>query len=402
MNKTFSMFFFLRRKSANLNSVSPIYLKITLDGRISEISTKRSVQNAKWDIKGQRMKGNSEDVRNLNFYLNTFKENVYKTYQNLLMNGEKVDTKNLKESLLGKSEKVRTIVPIFKEHNRKFKSLVGIDYAPATLQRYETTLKHLIDYLNKDFSKDDITVDKIDHSFIVNFEYYLRTSRKCGNNSAVKYVKYLGKIIRIAMANGWIQKDPFINYKSKVKNVDRVFLSREELNSLIEKKFELERLDQVRDIFVFSCFTGLAYIDVANLTKENLRKGIDGNQWIFTQRHKTKTKSNVPLLKPTEQIIGKYKDNIHCIIKGTLLPVLSNQKMNAYLKEIADLCKINKELTFHTARHTFATTVTLANDVPIESVSKMLGHSSIKITQHYAKVLDKKVSKDMQKLHNYF
>lgn len=384
------------------NGVSPIYLKITVDGKIAEISTKRSVLNSKWDVKGQRAKGSAEESKNLNFYLNTFKEKIYKTYQNLLMNGESVDTISLKDSLLGRSEKIKTIVPIFEEHNTKFKSLVGIDYAPGTLQRYETTLKHLKDFVKKEFNKEDFDIAKVDHSFIVNFEYYLRTTRKCGNNAAVKYVKYFGKIIRIALANGWLQKDPFVNYKSKVREVERVFLSEEELNIIINKQLDIERLDQVRDLFVFSCFTGLAYIDVAKLSPDNLCTGIDGKKWIFTHRQKTKTKSNIPLLKPAQEIIEKYVKNIHCEVKGTLLPILSNQKMNAYLKEIADLCGIKKELTFHTARHTFATTVTLSNDVPIESVSKMLGHSSIKITQYYAKVLDKKVSKDMDALQNRY
>lgn len=190
----------------------------------------------------------------------------------------------------------------------------------------------------------------------------------------------------------------FLCYDSKFIEVKRDFLDEQELFRLANKEMEIERIAQVRDIFLFSCYTGLAYIDTKNLTHSNIRIGIDGNKWIFTSRQKTKSISNIPLLPQAENIIEKYKSDPHCVNSGSLLPVLSNQKMNAYLKEIADLCSIKKELTFHIARHTFATTVTLANGVPIESVSKMLGHKSIKTTQHYAKILDKKVGEDMKDL----
>ncbi|MCS4304864.1 site-specific recombinase XerD [Chryseobacterium sp. BIGb0232] len=183
-----------------------------------------------------------------------------------------------------------------------------------------------------------------------------------------------GKIIRNCLANGWIDKNPYLNYDSTFKN---------------------ERLSQVRYIFLFSCFTGLAYIDTQKLTQENINIGLDGSKWIFAKHQKTITNSNIPLLYQAEQIIEKYKNHPACLNKGRLLPVLSNQKMNVYLKEIADLCGINKELTYHIARHTFATTITLSNEVPIESVSKILGHKNIKRTQHYAKILYKKVSEDM-------
>lgn len=394
MNKTFSMFFFLRRKSKEPEGISPIYLRITLDGSNTEISTKRSIQNSKWDIRGQRHKGNTEDAKNLNYYLNTFKENIFKAYQNLLMNGEYVDVTLLKDTVFGKTND-RTIVPIFHEHNEKLKSLIGGEYAPATYQRYLTTLKYLVEFISYQYKKKDIEIRKIDHSFVTGFEYFLRTKKNCENNAAFKHVKNFGKIIRICIANGWLEKSPFLNYKTREKKVVPVFLLDNELSILMSKKIDIERLAQVRDIFVFSCFTGLAYIDIANLSHHHLSIGIDGRKWIFICRKKTQESSNIPLLPPANAIIEKYKNNMQCEIKGTLLPVLSNQRMNSYLKEIADICGIKKELTFHAARHTFATTVTLTNGVPIESVSKMLGHSSIKMTQHYAKILDKKVSQDL-------
>ena len=204
------------------------------------------------------------------------------------------------------------------------------------------------------------------------------------------------------MANGWLDKDPFINFKAKVVEVERAFLTEEELQTLHNKEFQIGRLTQVKDIFLFSCYTGLAYIDAKNLTQTNIVIGIDGNYWIHTHRKKTDTPSHIPLLPPALEIIDKYKQNPKSINDDALLPVLSNQKMNAYLKEIAVCCEINKDLTFHIARHTFATTVTLSNNVPIESVSKMLGHKTLRTTQHYAKILDSKVSNDMQVLFNRF
>ena len=195
-----------------------------------------------------------------------------------------------------------------------------------------------------------------------------------------------------------LDKNPFVNYKAKVKEVERAYLVQEEIQAIVDKEFATERLNQVKDIFLFSCFTGLAYIDVKQLTRSNIGLGIDGGKWIFTNRQKTDTRSNISLLPIAEEILDKYKQHPQCLNEGKLLPVLSNQKMNSYLKEIADLCEINKELTFHIARHTFATTVTLTNGVPIESVSKMLGHKNLRTTQHYAKILDRKVSDDMKVL----
>jgi site-specific recombinase XerD len=202
------------------------------------------------------------------------------------------------------------------------------------------------------------------------------------------------------LANNWIDRNPFSNYKTKIREVERVYLSEEEIENIINKDFKTDRLSLVRDIFLFSCFTGLAYIDVKNLTKSHISLGIDGEKWIFTHRQKTETASKIPILPITQMIIDKYEDHPECCNQNKLLPILSNQKMNAYLKEIAGVCEIEKELTFHIARHTFATTVTLTNGVPIESVSKMLGHKNLRTTQHYAKVLDKKVSEDMMILRN--
>ncbi|MFV5701756.1 tyrosine-type recombinase/integrase [Flavobacterium sp. XS2P12] len=259
-------------------------------------------------------------------------------------------------------------------------------------------MKHTIEFLQWKYSVSDIDIKHIDHSFITEYEFYLRSVRKCANNTAVKYIKNFKKIIKICISNGWLDKDPFADYKSKIREVERDYLTQEEVQDIYSKVFATERLNQVKDIFVFSCFTGLTYIDVKNLTVSNISMGIDGGKWIFTHRQKTETASRIPLLPIPEELILKYANHPQCINEDKLLPVLSNQKMNSYLKEIADVCGIKKDLTFHIARHTFATTVTLTNGVPMESVSKMLGHKNIRTTQHYAKVLDRKVSEDMDLL----
>lgn len=273
--------------------------------------------------------------------------------------------------------------------------LVGKEFVLGTLGRYRTCISHIQEFLNWKLKVSDIDVKKNNYTFLNDFEFFLRTEKSCNNNSAVKYIKNFGKIIRSCLANGWMEKDPFLNYHSNFDEVTRVFLNEQELEKLFNKDFKNERLSQVRYIFLFSCYTGLAYIDTQKLTKNHINIGLDGNKWIYAVRQKTKTTSNIPVHPQAEDIIKKYVNHPTCINTGKLLPVLSNQKMNAYLKEIADLCGINKELTYHIARHTFATTVTLSNGVPIESVSKMLGHKNIKTTQHYAKILDKKVSEDM-------
>jgi site-specific recombinase XerD len=356
----------------------------------------------KWSSEGNKVKGSSEEARTINSHLDYLKNQVLEAEKRLFKKDSKVTSESLKNEMFGFQERTRTLIPIFQDHNNKIKALIGKEYAPGTLERYETSLKHTKDFLIWKYNISDIDILKIDHAFITDYEFYLRTVRNCANNTAVKYIKNFNKIIKICLANHWMDKNPFANYKSKVKEVDRVYLSEEEIQEIINKDFGTDRLSLVRDIFLFSCFTGLAYIDVKNLTKSHISIGIDGEKWIFTHRQKTESASKIPILPVTQMIIDKYANHPQANNQDKLLPILSNQKMNAYLKEIAGVCKINKELTFHIARHTFATTVTLTNGVPIESVSKMLGHKNLRTTQHYAKVLDKKVSEDMKILKDKF
>ncbi|MFC4268871.1 site-specific integrase [Polaribacter marinivivus] len=395
MNKTFGLLFYLKKSKVDAQGKCPIYLRITIDGKRTEISTKRTIEIEKWSVEANKAIGRTEDIRELNAYLDSLTTKVYQSQRDLIQDNKEVTTETLKNKFLGVEEKQRTLITIFKNHNKQVEKLVGREFSAGTLERYKTVCKHLQKFMQHQYKVSDIPVNRIDHKYITDFEFYLKTVRNCGHNSTIKYIKNFKKIVRIAIANDWIKKDPFLNYKVRLKEVERQFLSKEEIQKLIEKEFSIKRLEQVKDIFVFCCFTGLSYADVKKLSKNDIVIGIDGDRWIKTKRTKTNTRSNIPLLKTPEVILEKYSSSSNFANSDYLLPVLSNQKMNAYLKEIADLCEINKNLTFHLARHTFATTVTLTNGVPIESVSKMLGHKSLKTTQHYAKIIDRKVSEDM-------
>ncbi|WP_339660036.1 site-specific integrase [Croceibacter atlanticus] len=398
MNTTFGLLFYLKKSKVNSAGNAPIYLRITVDGKRSEISTKRSINPKHWSAEANKAIGRSQDIRELNAYLDILTSKVYQNYKLLIEDNREVTAETLKNKLLGIDERERTLLSVFKAHNNQVEKLVGKEFSPGTLERYKTAYKHLKNFMQFQYKLSDIPLKQINHEFITDLEFYLKTERNCCHNTTIKYIKNFKKIVRISMAKKWIKYDPFANYKVTLKEVKRDYLTKEELVRLIAKKLHNERLDRVRDIFVFCCYTGLAYVDVKQLNQDQLIKGIDGELWIKRSRQKTTTRSNVPLLDVPLQIIEKYKNHPEVVTKNIVLPVLSNQKSNAYLKEIADLCDIKKNLTTHLARHTFATTVTLSNNVPIESVSKMLGHKSIKTTQHYAKILDHKVSADMNQL----
>lgn len=396
MKAKVNLHFYAKSTKANAKGQFPIYVRLTVDGNRTEFSTKKFIEPSRWSSEASKVKGTTEEARSINSYLDVIKSRVLDIQMELIHKNQNISIENFKELLFGSEEKQRMLVPIFQDHNNKIKELVGKEYAPGTLERYTTSLKHTIEFLEWKYKISDIEISKINHAFITDYEFYLRSVRNCSNNTAVKYIKNFSKIIKICLANDWLEKNPFANYKAKVKEVERVYLTDDEIQTIIEKDLKNDRLSLVRDIFLFSCFTGLAYIDVKNLTKSHISLGIDGEKWIFTHRQKTESASKIPILPVTQIIIDKYENHPQANGNDRLLPILSNQKMNAYLKEIAGVCEIDKELTFHIARHTFATTVTLTNGVPIESVSKMLGHKNLRTTQHYAKVLDRKVSEDMK------
>ncbi|OBX25729.1 site-specific recombinase XerD [Gelidibacter algens] len=398
MSHSLSLLFYIKKSKADEHGKANIYLRITLDGRRAECSIHRKIQSSEWNPKTQLALGNSMVAQEINRELGVIKNKIYSIQHQFQREEKEYTAIALRDAYLGKDKTQKMLLEIFQEHNTEVESLIGKDFAAGTAERYRTCKKHVASFIKKKYKKNDIPVQDIDHKFITGLEYYLKTTRKCAHNSAIKYITNFKKIIRISHANDWIDKDPFLHWKAKLKIVDREFLTEQELQTLVEKEFRIDRLNHVKDIFVFCCFTGLAYADVKKLSKNNIVMGITGDQWIKINRSKTDTRSNIPLLPIPQTILQKYAHSSELSENGLLLPVLSNQKMNAYIKEIADLCGINKHLTFHLARHTFATTVTLSNGVPIESVSKMLGHTSLKTTQHYAKILDRKVNEDMQLL----
>ncbi len=392
--------FSLRNSKTLSNGTAPIYLRLTVAGLRIEFSTRQYIKPQRWSQSKQRMTGTNEEALNFNHFLKSLEQRVFDAQRQMLTSGETITAESLKNKLLGKEEKKpeHMLVAIFKEHNHRLKALVGSEYASGTLERYQTSLKHTIDFMQWQYQTTDIAIEAINHEFITSYDFYLRSQRGCSNNTTVKYIKNFKKIIRICIANGWLQKDPFVNYTAKTKEVKRDYLIEEEIRAIAEKEFQNQRIDQVRDIFLFCCYTGLSYADVKKLKRTEIVIGIDKQYWISTSRQKTDTPSRIPLIPAALTILEKYRDSPEACYNQTALPVLSNQKMNSYLKEIADLCGISKLLTFHIARHSFATSVTLANGVSIESVSKMLGHKNIRTTQHYAKILDSKVSEDMKML----
>lgn len=402
MKAKITLHIYAKTTKANATGQLPIYIRLTVDGQRFEFSSKKFIEKSKWSPELSKMKGNSEEARTINNYLDLMKSKVFDIQMELIHKNEELSLENFKSRILGTHHRERMIIPIYQNHNDKIEDLIGNGYAYGTLERFKISLKHLQEFIFWKYNVSDISIAKIDYAFITEFEFYLRSVKKCNNNTAVKYVRNFRKIIKICLDNDWLDKNPCSRYEGKMKGVERDYLTEEELNRIYNKRFSSERLNLVKDIFIFSCYTGLAYVDVKGLKKDHIAIGIDGEKWIFKNRQKTDTKSKIPVLPIAQEIIQKYSDHPKCLNEDSVLPILTNQKMNAYLKEIGDLCDISKEITFHMARHTFATSVTLTNGVPIETVSKILGHKNIQTTQHYAKILDKKVSEDMQILRNKF
>jgi site-specific recombinase XerD len=396
-SQTFSILIWVNKSKAT-NEEAPIMARVTVDGKRVEISLKKKILITRWDVKAGCVKGNSEDARIINNHINQAKAELFKIYTLMQTQKEFVSAEGIKLRFLGETEEKKTLLQVFDFHNKQMESVVGIDVVPATLVKFKTIRLKTAGFIRCQYKKSDYYLEELSHTFISNFEYYLKTQEHIQHNTTMKYIQNLKKIVHLAQRNGWIPRDPFGEYHCTFRKVERDVLSDDELTMLEEKEFKFPRLQTVKDLFVFSCYTGLAYIDVMGLTQSNISKGIDGNLWILTERHKTKEKVRVPLLLQARDILDKYKNNPDVINSNSVLPKMSNQKLNAYLKEIADLCGIEKNLTFHLARHTFATTVTLSNGVPLETVSKLLGHSNIKTTQIYAKVLEKKISEDMENL----
>ncbi|HVU99307.1 MAG TPA: site-specific integrase [Puia sp.] len=397
MEHRMSTLFYARKSKKTSGGLAPVYMRITVNGQRLEQSIQRFVDPAQWSAAAGRLKGNTTQARQLNLYLDTLSSKVLQMEREMVMDTVTLNFSNFREKWLGLTEPVRLLLEVFRQHNDQMAALIraGKEFCPATRDRYNTCRDHVREFIKWKYTLEDIDIRRMDYDFVADLEFWLKTQRNCAHNTTLKYISNLKKIVNGCIRKGWLTRDPFAGFKRTKQEVEREALTELELEEIGTKVFPTDRLNIVRDIFLFSCYTGLAYADVKKLRRSQIAQGIDGNYWIFTHRQKTDTQSRIPLLPPARAIVEKYQDLPPCCDSGRVLPVLSNQKMNAYLKEIADVCGIPRNLTFHIARHTFATTVTLSNGVPIESVSKMLGHRNLKTTKHYAKVLDRKVSEDM-------
>ncbi|TNE81411.1 MAG: site-specific integrase [Bacteroidetes bacterium] len=392
---TFSVIVYALKSRINRLGTVPLYLRITVNGQRREVSLNRRVPLSLWNDSSESVKGGTEEARILNTFLQMKKSEAHRVYNLLMAEGNEITAEALRDRLSGRVPHRYTVMEVYDKKLNQIKSLIGKGYTLTTYRKYQGTQRKVQNFLRRQ-GKKDINLNDLNLAFVTGFDLFLRET--CENNSAIKYHKTFKAVLNFALAHEYMKRDPYLNFKCVIKETHRIVLTDEELERLRAKRIDILRLQIVRDVFLFSCYTGLAYADVAGLTNKNLITGIDGKTWLDFTRKKTQHNVHIPLLDPALEILDRYKDFPPSVAKGVLLPVLSNQKVNSYLKELADICGIRKNITFHLARHTFATTVTLSNGVPLETVSKLLGHRSIKTTQIYSKVVDMKVLNDFNRL----
>lgn len=402
-NSTFSILFWINTSRAKDN-LAELFARVTINGKRVNISLKEKVFTDLWDKRKSKIRGNSLRAKHINHYMEVIRQQIFQSYVDLKTSGGILTARAVKERFLKEDETFSTLKELIEFHNENTKHILHYD----TQRHYKTSQKYILEYVIKQYKKEDIYLRDLNFGFIMGFENFLRSytpkhpQPSIGNNTIMKHIQRLRKMVTMAFHNDWIEKDPFVKFKTKLVKKERDFLTQKELEGLEKFSCSRDHLNLTRDLFIFICYTGIAYGDTMLLTKNDIILGEDQNFWIHTKRKKTSTPVKIPLLPKALLVLDKYKNTEPAKSTGKLLPRLSNQKMNSYLKELAYLCKINKNLTSHVARHTFATTVTLSNGVPIETVSKLLGHTKMATTQIYARVLEKKVSEDMNKLRAKF
>lgn len=395
MRNTFKVLFFVKRAALKKSGKAPIIARITIDQDKIQFYTKLEVAPDLWDVPRGKVTGRGPEALQINSLLDDIRMAIQKQYHSLLETDGYVTAERVRDAYLGKTEKTRTILEFFVQHNEQYLQKVKMDPTNKTYWRYELTRRRLEEFIKYKYSVSDMPLKDINVLFVENFLLFNENVHGCNHNTAMKFVQRLRTVVNFAKNTGMLFVDPFGNFKVKFERTDRGYLTMEEIMAIYHHTFPSRRLEQVRDLFIFSCFTALSYIDVCELQPDDISTGFDGNLWIIRKRHKTKVTASIRLLDIPIAILKKYKGKLP---NGKLLPVISNQRVNDYLKEIAAMCRINKRLTFHMARHSCATSVLLANDVPIETVSKILGHTNIRTTQIYARITDRKVSKDMEML----
>lgn len=398
---TFSILIWINSSRAK-NNEAELYARITVNQKRANISLKRKINIDSWDKSKSRLKGNSVNARNQNQFIEQVKAKLHKINIDLYNKEKLITAQLIKATFLGEGENHKSLNEIIAYHSNKIKNTL----APGTIRNFGITENYISKFLKQKRKTTDVYLNELDYKFICDLENFLHGywpkghPKALGHNTVMKHIQRLRKIVTLSYHLEWLQKDPFIRWKPTYEKTERGFLSTNELSNLETHHFLIERLERVRDLFVFSCYTGISYVDIMKLSNSNILKGIDGDNWIITRRQKTKTPVRIPILEKAQNLIDKYENHPMTINSDSLFPLITNEKVNFYLKEIAEACGIKKNLTFHMARHTFATTVTLTNGVPIETVSKLLGHTKIATTQIYARVIERKVSEDMNALRN--
>ena len=395
---TFSILFFIKRKKLLKNGAAPVYMRVTVDGRFLEASLKRGVNPKTWNEKKQRSTGRDRLSLELNDYLDDTLAKILKIHQRFADEKKIINPKTILDEWAGRIEKPKMLCEEFRADNEKYRQRLEIgDVVLNTVLRNERAERYLGEYIIKKYKAEDIPFSAIDNAFVRDFHLFLRVDKKQEQNTANKYCKILKRIVTFALDNKWMEVNPFQGVRFQAKATNRQFLTEKELSTIMNKTFTLDRLNVVRDIFVFCALTGLSFSDVEGLKPEHVSVDDDGNYWIHKARQKTKNVCSIPYLESARAIAEKYKGHPLCEKRGVLLPVISNQRMNSYLGEIAGICGINKPLTMHIARHSFAC-LALANGVSMEIIARMLGHSDIRTTKIYAKVIDTSIAEQMSGL----
>lgn len=393
---SFSVIFVTQNGKAKADGRAPIVARITVNGEMCHFSTRQSILPERWLNKEYRTVGKTREEKAINSILDDFKATIKRRFTDFVSSGQVVTANKLKQSIMSLDETSKCYIELCDMFITDYEKLsISRGYGQESLFRYQLTRKRLAEFIETTYKVADIPLADINKRFLDKLYLWLCTDKKLANNTATKFIHRCSTIYKVAIDNGWVKGNPFGQLKLHLDKVDRGYLTQEELTRMMQKEFATNRLELIRDLFIFACYTGFAYIDVTRLTKDMIEEQPDGTLWIKTHRQKTKVAVNIRLLEIPKMILDKYAGQA----KGDkLLPVPSNQKTNGYLKEVAAICGIDKDLSFHMARHTFATTITLSNGVPIESVSKMLGHTNIRTTQVYARITDQKVAKDMDVL----
>lgn len=397
MKATFKVTFLIQKGKVKANGKAPIVARIIVNGEMAHFSTQQDIAPERWDAKANRTLGTSYEEKTINNILDQISASVHRFYYDMQSAGETVSALKLKNKLCSTEEKpIKSTMELFDKFITEYAVIVRNNgYGKEALIRYKICKNRVQEFLQSEIHADDIPLENINKRLLDRFYLWNRSTYKVCNNTAIHFMHKFASVYKMAWDSGWVQGNPFHQLKLKKDKTERAYLTIDELERMANKEFTSERLERMRDVFLFCCYTGLSYIDVKTLTTDNLVRKPDGKMWIVTKRTKTEVPVHVPLLETPLKLIKKYEPKR----KGKLVfPVYSNQKSNDYLKEIAALCDINKDITFHVARHTFATTITLDNGVPIESVSKMLGHTNVQTTQIYARITDRKVGGDMENL----